>query len=99
MSIHDEITTHLMSGRLIRLRHGLTGVTVARVLILNRDVLAAVDPTRWSGNGLYRLGTLRADLDRFTGGDRVAVMLHPRPKPTAYLKRLEPTADEVWEIL
>jgi hypothetical protein len=99
MSIHEEINTHLMSGRLVHLPHAIPGTPSVRIIIVNRDVLGATDLRHWSGDERYRLGVLRGDLDRFIGGGRVSVMLSPRPKPaTTYLKRLDPVVREVWEI-
>jgi hypothetical protein len=99
MSIQEEIKTHLMSGRLVYLPHRIPGTRAMRTIIVNQDVLGAIDLRHWSGNERYRLGVLRGDLDRFIGGERVSVMLFPRAKPaTTYLKRLSPVASEVWEI-
>jgi hypothetical protein len=97
MSIREEINTLIGDGRLFPLSHSLPGVPRMRSIVVNRDVLGAIDLRLWSGNERYRLAVLRADLDRYIGGERVAVMLAPRPKPT-YLKRLDPVAREVWEI-
>ena len=99
MSIQEEITTHLMAGRLRQLPHTISRVAQVRTIVLNRAVWSAVDSSQWSEVDRYRLGSLRGELDRFIGGDRVSVMLLPKQKPpTTYLKRLKPVADEVWEI-
>lgn len=46
-----------------------------------------------------RMGFLRADLDKFTEGQLLSVGQHPfKKKKTAYLCRLSPPMDEVWEI-
>lgn len=90
---------HLMAGKLRQLSHTIPRVAHVRSIVLNRAVWSAVDSNQWSEVDRYRLGSLRGELDRFIGGERVSVMLFPRQKPpTTYLKRLKPVADEVWEI-
>ncbi len=47
----------------------------------------------------YRCGRLRADLDMFTEGRLISVAQAAYKKPKAtYMTRLQPLADEVWEI-
>jgi hypothetical protein len=99
MSIRDEINAHLASTRLVHLQHAIPGIRSVRTILVNQDVFRAVALQNWRGRERYRLGQLRADLDRFIGGERIAVMLFPRTRgATTYLKRLDPVRDEVWEI-
>ncbi len=99
MSIRDEIKRHIASGELMELRHAIPGIRNERTIVISREVSGAIDIGRWSGRNRQRLARLCGDLDRFIGGDRVSVMLLPRPRPaTAYLKRLAPVTENVWEI-
>src|SRR5260370_28792640 len=46
----------------------------------------------------YRAGRLRADLEEFTKGKHITVCLEPFAAKSAYMGRLAPVADGVWDI-
>lgn len=45
-----------------------------------------------------RFNYLRADLDRFIEGSLIPIAREPYKGKTSYMLRLQPPADEVWEI-
>jgi hypothetical protein len=99
MSIQDEIDAHIVGKRLFSLSSAIRSEGTGRDLILNSDVMAI---TRldggWTSNQRYRLAKARGELDRYTTGRRISLMLRPKRGPTAFLKRLDPVNREVWEI-
>lgn len=84
-------------GRLVQLPHTLLGLRTPRLIYLARDLFDELMGP-WSGDPLKstQMGILRADLDRFLEEARIIVG-HRRSRH-AYMKRLDPGRDEVWEI-
>jgi hypothetical protein len=84
-------------GRLVQLPHTFLGLRTPRLIYLVRKVFEdlmgpwAGDPSRST-----QVGMLRADLDRFL--EESLIIVGHRRSRHAYMKRLDPGRDEVWEI-
>ena len=102
MSITDEIQARIRAHhgkRLFYLPLRFRGDPAIRIMIVSEEVRDAVRPP-WPKNweGLRQSG-FRGTLDAFTRGERVSVAERPFDKPNyAFLARVDPVADEVWDI-
>ncbi len=68
-------------------------------MLVSEEIRRIVTPP-WTGDvdGM-RFARLRADLDAFVSGAHVGIASTPRGKPlTAFLARLAPPSDAVWDI-
>lgn len=97
MSIHAELALHEAAGRLVRVCHAL-GATEQRALYLSPTVAAWIDGPWSSREWEKRGGQLGADLDHFVAGDLITASLTAADATTAYMARLDPPSDAVWEI-
>lgn len=95
MSIRDVLEGHLRDARLIQITPILGGPE-ARVFYAVPDVFAELDPGTASQNYASSAGQMRALIDNFTSGKQIVV--GDRRSKLCNMKRLEPEADEVWEI-
>ena len=98
MSIRDEIRARVSEGRLVLLSPALPGATIVRTMYVSPEVRSLLvgpwaDPAHEE-----RCGRLRADLDMFIEGRLISVARDSRRGRKAYMARLEPARDEVWEI-
>jgi len=86
--------------RLFQVMPMLPGSPVERLLLASEEVYGLVAGPWDAKLEPERLGRLWQDFDRFVLGRLITVALdNPYRKPKAtYLSRLDPTADEVWEI-
>jgi hypothetical protein len=84
-------------GRLRQLPHTLYGLRTPRLIYLVKEAFDDLAGP-WPGDPIQagRMGLLRADLDRFLEEDWIIV--GHRHSRHAYMKRLDPGRDEVWEI-
>ncbi len=96
MSIRPILLARQREGRIEQLPHTLLGARTPRLIYLIRSVFDQVMGPWPDTETAERMGVLRADLDRFLEGNRVIVG-HRRSRH-AYMKRLDPGRDEVWEI-
>ncbi len=92
MSIHVLIEDCLASGRLFRLHPWLPSTKPIRLIYISRPVKEFID------SDVQRAGQLHADLDSFIGGDTINVSMTPRKARSAYMGRLDPTTDGIWDI-
>jgi hypothetical protein len=71
-----------------------------RSAYLSQDIMALLAAGPWpTSKDQERWGYLTYWFDRFTDGARLTLRSEPRPKKsTADMARLEPVADEVWEV-
>jgi hypothetical protein len=100
MSIRDEITARVgeTPPRLYRLERALKSDPESRSMFLSGELKTLLDGP-WTDQELrYRAGRLRADLEEFIKGAQLAVCLEPFAAKTAYMGRLAPIEDSVWDI-
>lgn len=96
MSIRDMINYWCDQKELFLLTPRLESDPVARVLFVSRDLYETI-----GGFGHQideRMGRLRAHLEVFMGDNVVTVAMEPFRARDAYMTRLSPAHDEVWEI-
>ena len=69
---------------------------VRRVMLVSREIYEAVTDL---GEGIDdRMGRLREHLEVFVRGDIITIAVNPYQAWNAYMGRLEPHGDEIWEI-
>jgi hypothetical protein len=96
MSIRDVINDWLHREELFILTPALESDPVNRVLFVSKEIHAAIDDF---GEEIdERMGRLRAHLEAFVTAEMVTVAMEPFRAKDAYMARLHPAADEVWEI-
>jgi hypothetical protein len=96
MSIQTIIRDRESERRIEQLPHVFLGTRTPRVIYLVKDVFDQIMGP-WPDPSIATcMGILRADLDRFLENGRIIVG-HRRSRH-AYMKRLDPGRDEVWEI-
>lgn len=77
----------------MRVQPSLQGLAELRVIYMTASVY---DEVFGNADEAGRMAQLHADLDRFIEGGRITV--GSRRAKHAFMKRLEPARDEVWEI-
>lgn len=98
MSIRDEIKARIHEHRLFPMQLVVPSDPVERTLLLSEEVNGLITGP-WRQTGLrYRAGRLRADLEEFVKGERITACLEPFAAKAAYMGRLHPTADGIWDI-
>lgn len=100
MSIRDEINARMGEGppRLFRLERSLKSDPESRSMFLSQELKELLDGP-WDNQELrYRAGRLRADLEEFVKGSEIAVCMEPFVAKTAFMGRLKPVEDSVWDI-
>jgi hypothetical protein len=96
MSIRDVINDWLDREELFLLAPRLETDSVERVLFVSKDLYRAIGGF---GNEVdERMGRLRAHLEVFVGDNIVTVAMEPFRARDAYMARLSPARDEIWEI-
>ena len=96
MSIRTIIRDRESERRIEQLPHVFLGTRTPRVIYLVKDVFDQIMGP-WPDPSIATcMGILRADLDRFLENGRI-IAGHRRSRH-AYMKRLDPGRDEVWEI-
>jgi hypothetical protein len=96
MSIRDIINDWCGQSELFLLTPVLDSDPIERVLFVSRDIYAAVTDL---GDGVdERMGRLRAHLEVFVRGDVITIAMDPYRAGRAYMARLQPRRDEIWEI-
>jgi hypothetical protein len=96
MSIRDVISDWRGRGELFLLTPLLDSDPIGRVLSVSRDIYEAVTNL---GEGVdERMGRLRAHLEVFVRGDVITIAMDPYRARNAYMARLQPRRDEIWEI-
>ena len=96
MSIRPIISARQQEGRIEQLPHTLYGSRTPRLIYLMKNVFDQIVGPWPDVATAMSMGMLRADLDRFLEGGSIIVG-HRRSRH-AYMKRLDPGRDEVWEI-
>lgn len=96
MSIRDVINDWCDRRELFLLTPLLDSDPIGRTLFVTRDIYEAITGL---GEGVdERMGRLRAHLEVFVRGDVITVAMDPYRARNAYMARLQPRRDEVWEI-
>lgn len=99
MSIRDEISEQLAEGRLFLLPPLFAGMRTERTILASlevHDIAQPPWPETWEGE---RHAEVRAYLDAFTEGRLISIAEEPYDKHrTAFLARVDPPTDEVWDI-
>jgi hypothetical protein len=100
MSIRDEINARLIEQppRLFPLERSLKSDPESRSMLISEELKSLLDGP-WEHSELrYRAGRLRADLEEFIKGEEITVCLKPFAAKTAYMGRLAPVTDGLWDI-
>jgi hypothetical protein len=100
MSIRDEINARLneMPPRLFTLERSLPSDPVSRSMFLSEEIKNLLDGPWARDDRRYRAGRLRADLEEFIKGEEITLCFEPFAAKTAYMGRLCPIVDSVWDI-
>lgn len=100
MSIRDEINGRVgeVPPRLYRLERSLKSDPESRSMFLSEELNTLLNGP-WSHEQLrYRAGRLRADLEEFIKGAQIAVCMKPFAAKSAYMGRLAPVEDGIWDL-
>jgi hypothetical protein len=98
MSIRDEIKAKLQENRLFRLRPIIEGDPEERMVLMSHEINELVSGPWPDGPMGVRCGLLRAELESFVHGDRMTISWDPSKARDAKMGRLDPIADEVWDV-
>lgn len=96
--LEEEIGYWLRQGRLHILAPRLPGSSPTRVMIVSQEVHALLSGPWADQNLASKSGRLRADLEMFILGQVISVARQSRRAKSAYMNRLHPAREEVWEI-
>lgn len=96
MSIRDVINDWIRRGDLFLVEPALDSDPMSRTLFVSRDIYNAITDLGEGRN--ERMGRLRAQLEVFVRGELVTVAMEPFRARHAYMARLHPRRDEIWEI-
>jgi hypothetical protein len=67
-------------------------------MFISEEIKALLDGP-WNNQDLrYRAGLLKADLEEFVKGSEILVCLEPFAAKAAYIGRLAPVEDGIWDI-
>jgi hypothetical protein len=100
MSIRDVINTLVgeVPPRLFPLERSLKSDPESRSMLLSEELMTLLDGP-WEHPELRRrAGRLRADLEEFIKGETLTVCLTPFAAKAAYMGRLDPPEDGLWDI-
>ena len=99
MSIEALIARWVTEERLCELKPDPElGDPIERTLVISREIKELIDGP-WEDEGwARRCGRLRQDLEAFVTGQVLGVCMTPHEHKTAYMGRLGPIEDEVWDI-
>lgn len=100
MSIVEEITHCVARGTLFPIEPTLPSGKIVRHLFGSTEIRRLLSGPWSNESEEIRSGRLRQDFDRFVEGGLISIALHNpyRKSKTAFLARLDPGHDEVWEI-
>jgi hypothetical protein len=98
MSIRDEINERIAEGRLFNLEPALASDPVERTMLISAEINSHLIGPWPNIIAAKRFGKLRADLEAFVKGEKVAVCLDPYVARNAYMGRLDQPNDEVWDV-
>jgi hypothetical protein len=98
MSILSQINVLAQQGRLYRLPLSDPGAVQRRILYVSLDIDESLNRHWTDPKQGIRWGSLRADLENFIQASRIQVPSDSRRAKAAYMGRLQPDADEVWDI-
>ena len=96
MSIQEHIKTCLDHGRLHVHIPLDPGAAHLGIILLMPELREEIDAQLLDAHAGNRTGAFLADLDRFISGDRITI--GDRRHKHAFLKRLDPQGDQVWEL-
>src|SRR5438067_10007944 len=96
MSIRDVINDWLDREELFVLTPVLESDPVARILFVSKEIYEAIGG--FGDEVDERMGGLRAHLEVFVTAEIITVAMEPFRARDAYMARLHPFGDEVWEI-
>lgn len=99
MSIQDQIKAHVNREDLYLLSPSMPGSRIIRHMYASPEIKVLLDGPWDALESEVRCSQLRADLEVFVTGGIIPVAKNPfKEGRTAYLKRLDPQREEVWEI-
>ena len=98
MSIRDEINGRIAERRLYNLEPALASDPVERTMLISAEINDHLIGPWPNVTAAKRFGELRADLEAFVKGEKVAVCLDPYIARNAYMGRLDGPSDEVWDV-
>ncbi len=98
MSIHDEIKHRIAEGRLFEVVPIMDEPIQRRMYVTEEINVLLNGPWQDDPEWEERCGELRVTLEQFVIGAYLNVCLIPYKAQAAYMGRLEPIKDEVWDI-
>ncbi len=98
MSIYYEIANRVNEKRLFSLTPALPGAPMVRHIYASSEIHRLITGPWVNTTWEERCGYLRGDLDRFIEGRVIAIATRPYKGKTAYMLRLHPPREQVWEI-
>lgn len=98
MSIETEIGFLLNGGQLRELTPAMPGNSFTRAMLLSAEIFDLVTTHTQNKDRARRCGQLRADFEAFALGNVINVCLTPFRAGTAYMGRLDPPADGIFDI-
>jgi hypothetical protein len=100
MSIHDEINARVGEAppRLFRLIRSLESDPESRTMFMSKEIQSLLDGPWISPDLQYRAGRLKGDLEEFIKGSTLTLCFEPFAAKTAYMGRLSPIGDSIWDI-
>jgi hypothetical protein len=96
MSIREQIQTAINEGWLVNMPPTLPSVPHSRILLVCRGLSDAIETDLNNPAKAVRTAQLLSTFDTYLGGGLITV--GGRKHKAAYMKRLEPESEEVWEI-
>lgn len=96
MSIVGHIRTCLDHGRLVQHLPAIPVEAHLRIVLLTPEIQEELDDKLLDRDAEHRTGAFLADLDHFIAGGEITI--GDRRDKHAFLKRLEPEGEQVWEL-
>lgn len=96
MSIVGHIRTCLDHGRLFQYQPVIPVEAHVRIILLTPEMQEELDDALLDREAEHRTGAFLADLDHFIAGGEI--IIGDRRDKHAFLKRLEPEGEQVWEL-
>jgi len=96
ISIVGHIRTCLDHGRLYQYEPAIPVEAHLRIILLTPEMREEIDAELLDREAEHRTGAFLADLDHFIAGGEITI--GDRRDKHAFLKRLEPEGEQVWEL-
>jgi hypothetical protein len=98
MLIREFINARLSDGLLSLVVPRLAGDAVRRTMLISTEVNSFLTGPWDSEVSERKANRLRADLEGFVSGEWISICMTPRTAETAYMARLHPVGNGLWDI-